>query len=128
MTQFWGVYHRYPKMQFQMPKASSFKSETKADILLQGLEETHRVLRENLLEAQDKQTKYACRKEITFKVGDRVWLTTRQFHTTRPSKNLDYKLAGPYTLSKTIDKNASKLVLLKTKHIHNVFHISLLDH
>jgi hypothetical protein len=59
-------------------------SETEGDVLLEGLEETHRVLHENLLEAQEKQTKNAVGKEITFDVGDRVWLSTRHFHPTRP--------------------------------------------
>ena len=127
MTPFWAVYHRHPEMQFKTPKASSLKSETEADVLLEGLEETHRVLRENLLEAQEKQTKYAGGKEITFEVGDRVWLSTRHFRTTRPSKKLDYKRAGPYTVSKTNNKNACKLDLPKTMRNHNVFHVSLLD-
>jgi hypothetical protein len=127
MTPFWAVYHRNPEMQFKTPKASSLKSETEADVLLEGLEETHRVLRENLLEAQEKQTKYAGGKEITFEVGDRVWLSTRHFRTTRPSKKLDYKRAGLYTVSKTINKNAYKLDLPKTMRNHNVFHVSLLD-
>ena len=106
MTPFWAVYHRHPEMQFKTPKASSLKSETEADVLLEGLEETHRVLRENLLEAQEKQTKYAGGKEITFEVGDRVWLSTRHFRTTRPSKKLDCKRAGMYMVWKTINKNA----------------------
>jgi hypothetical protein len=127
MTPFWAVYHRNPEMQFKTPKASSLKSETEADVLLEGLEETHRVLRENLLQAKEKQTKYAGGKEITFEVGDRVWLSTRHFRTTRPSKKLDYKRAGPYTVSKTINKNAYKLDLPKTMRNHNVFHVSLLD-
>jgi hypothetical protein len=127
MTPFWAVYHRHPEMQFETPKASSLKSETEADVLLEGLEATHPVLRENLLEAQEKQTKYARGKEITFQVGDRVWLSTRHFRTTRASEKLDYKVAGPYTVSKTIYKNAYKLDLPKTMRNHNVFHVSLLD-
>jgi hypothetical protein len=127
MTPFWAVYHRHPEMQFKMPKASSLKSETEADVLLEGLKETHRVLRDNLLEAQENQTKYAAGKEIAFEVGGRVWLSTRPFRTTRPSKKLDYKRAGPYTVSKSINKNAYKLDLPKTMRNHNVFHVSLLD-
>jgi len=66
MTPFWAVYHRHPKMQFKMPKATSVKSETPEDVLLRGLEETHWVLRENLLEAQEKLTNYTAGKEIMF--------------------------------------------------------------
>jgi len=81
MTPLWAVYHRHPEMQFKTPKATSLKSENQADVLLEGLEQTHWVLWGNLLEAQEKQTKYAGGKEITFEVGDRVWLWTRHFRT-----------------------------------------------
>jgi len=71
--------------------------------------------------------KYAGGNEITFKVGDRVWLSAKHFRTTRPSKKLDNKRAGPYTVSKIINQNAYKLDLTKTMRNHNVFHISQLD-
>ena len=64
---------------------------------------------------------------MTFEAGDKVWLSTRNIKTTRPSKKLDYKRAGPYTVSKVINENAYKLDLPSTMCIHNVFHISLLD-
>ena len=110
-----------------MPKATNLKSETEANAFLEGLEGTHRVLREIFLEAQAKQTKYTGGMEITFEVGDRVWLSTRHFRTNKPSKKLDYTCAGPYTVSKTINKNAYKLDWPKTMRNHNMFHMSLLD-
>jgi len=129
MTPFWALYHRNPQMQCKAPKppASHLKSEIQPDAVLEGLEETHRVLRENLLEPQKRQSKYAGGKEITFNVGDKVWLSTKHLRTTRPSKKLDYKRTGPYTVSKIINKNAYKLDLPNTMRNHNVFHISLLD-
>jgi hypothetical protein len=65
---------------------------------------------------------------VTFGVGNKVWLSTRHFRTTRPSKKLDYKLTGLYTVSKIINKNAYKLDLPKTMRNHNVFHVLQLDH
>jgi hypothetical protein len=90
-------------MQLKAPKppASHLKSEIQADAVLDRQEETHRVLRENLLEAQKRQSKYAGGKEITFKVGDKVWLSTKHL-TTRPSKKLDYMRTGPYTVRSSI--------------------------
>jgi len=64
---------------------------------------------------------------MIFKVGDKVWLSTRNIHTTSPCKKLDYKRAGPYTVIKIINRNAYKLDLPKTMRINDVFHISLLD-
>jgi hypothetical protein len=82
---------------------------------------------ESMLDAQERQTKYAGEKDITFEVGDRVWISTRYLRMTRPSKKLDYKRAGPYTVSKIINQNAYKLDLPKTKLNHNDFHISQFD-
>jgi len=128
MTPFWDVSHQHPMMQFETQIApANLKSEIQADTVLEGLEETHRILRENQLDAQERQTKYAGGKEITFEVGDRVWLSTKHFHTTRASKELDYKRKGPYMVSKIINQNAYKLGLPKTMRNHNVFHISQLD-
>jgi hypothetical protein len=90
MAPFWAVYHRHPEMQFQPPKAPAIlKSGIQGDALLIGLEETQRLLRESILDAQERQTKYAGGKEITLEVGDRVCLSTKHFCTTRPSKKLD---------------------------------------
>jgi hypothetical protein len=114
-------------MQFKAPKPSHLKSEDKADATLEGLAETHRTLRENVLEAQQRQTMYASKKDIAFDIGDKVWLSTKYFRITRPSKKLDYKRAGPYTVSKVINKNAYNLDLPTTLRNHNVFHVSQLD-
>jgi hypothetical protein len=115
-------------MQFKAPEppASHLKSEIQADAVLKGLEETHQVLRKNLLEAHKRQSKYAGGKEITFKVRDKVWLSTKHLRTTRPLKKLDYKRTGPYTVSRIINKNAYKFDLPNTIRNHNVFHTSLL--
>jgi hypothetical protein len=128
MTPFWANYHYHPVMQFKAPKEpSSLKLEIQADTFAAGLEENHQTLRRILQEAQACQTKYAGGKEVVFTVENKVWLSTRHFRTTRPSKMLDYKWTGPYTVSKVINKNAYKLDLPYTIRKHNVFHVSLLD-
>jgi hypothetical protein len=127
MTPFWANYHYNPTMQFKPPKEPSFSSQIHTDTWVEGLEETHRLLRENFEEAQARQLKYAGGKDMTFKVGENVWLSTRHFRTTRPSKKLDYKRTGPSAVSKVISKNACKLDLPNTMRNHNVFHVSLLD-
>jgi hypothetical protein len=128
MTPFWANYHYHPVMHFQPPKQpSSLNSEIQADTFAAGLEETHQTLRKNLQEAQANQTKYAGGKEVVFEVGDKVWLSTQHFRTTRPSKKLDYKRTGPYTVSKVINKNSYKLDLPYTIQKHNISHVALLD-
>jgi hypothetical protein len=128
MTPFWANYHFHPEMQLKRPKAPTIaRSEVKADVMLAGLEETHKILRQILLEAQTRHSHYAGGKEMIFKVGDKVWLSTRNIRTTRPCKKLEYKRAGPYTVSKIINQKSYKLDLPKTMRNHNVFHVSQLD-
>ena len=128
MTPFWANYHYHPVMKFKAPKQpSGLNSAIQADPFAAGLEETHQTLRKTLQEALANQTKYASGKEVVFEVGDKVWLSTWHFRTTRPSKQLDYKRTGPYTVSKVINKNAYKFNLPYRIRKHNVFHDSLLD-
>jgi len=129
MMPFWAGYHNHPPMQFKPPKApSNLGSEKLVDATVSGICETHRFLRESLLDPQVLQSKYADGKDVTFEVGNNVWLLTRHFQTTIPSKTLDYKRTGPYTVSMIINKNAFKLDLPETMQIHNVFHVLQLDH
>jgi len=79
------------------------------------------------LEAKVWELNYADGKDVTFDVRNKVWLSTRHFRTTRPSKKLAYKPTGTYTVSKIINKNAYKLDLPKTMRNHNVFYVSQLD-
>jgi hypothetical protein len=111
MTPFSANYHYHPVMQFKAPKQpSSLNSETQADTFAAALEETHQTPHQNLQEAQANQTKYTGGKEVVFEVGGKVWLSTRHFRTTRPSKKLDYTRTGPYMVSKVINTNAQELV------------------
>jgi len=129
MTPFWANSHYHPPMQFKPPKApSNLRSEILVDATVSGMEETHRLLWGSLLEAQVWQSTYAGRKDVNIKVGNKLWLSTRHFRTTRPSKKLDYMRTGPYTVSKIINKNTYKLDLPKTMRNHNVFHLLQLNH
>jgi hypothetical protein len=129
MTPFWANYHYQPPMQFKPSNApSKMRSEILPDAMVSGMEETHRLLRESLLEAQVQESKYTGGKDMTFEVGNKVSLSTRHFDTTRPSKKLDNMHTGPHTVSKIINMNAYKLDLLKTLRNHNVFQRLQLDH
>jgi hypothetical protein len=92
------------------------------------MEETQQRLRESLLDALVRQSKYAAGNGVTFEVGNKVWLLTRHFRMTRLSKKLDFKRTGPYMVSKIINKNAYTLDLPNTMRNHNIFHESLLEH
>jgi hypothetical protein len=127
MTLFWAMYHWNPEIHFKAPIESHLKSESTVDATLEGLAETQRTLRENTLEVHQQPSKHAGQKDITFDMGDKVWLSTKHFRTPMPSMKLRYKHAGPYTVSKVINRNTYKLDLPKMMWNHNVFHVSQLD-
>ena len=37
-----------------------------------------------------------------YKIGDLVWLSTKNIHTERPSKKLDHKRIDPYKVTKLV--------------------------
>jgi len=128
MTVLWENYHCHPVMQFKAPmQPSSLNSEIQTDTFAAGLVETHQTHWNNSQEAQASQTKYTSGKEVVSEVGDKVWLSTQHFWTTRPSKKLDYNRTGLYMVSNVINKIAYILDLPYTIRKHIVFHVSLLD-
>jgi len=64
---------------------------------------------------------------MSFAVGDKVWLWTRNLETSRRLKRLDFNHTGPYPVTKIVNKNAYNLDLPSTMRNHNIFHVSLLD-
>lgn len=61
------------------------------------------------------------------KRNDKVWLLTKHFQMTRPSQKLDDKCAGPYIVSKDINRIVYKLDQPKMMRNHNVFDVSQRD-
>ena len=47
-----------------------------------------------------------CQHAPIYKVGDKVWLNAQNIIITRPTKKLDHKWLGPYTVDKAISQNA----------------------
>ncbi len=130
LTPFFANYGYHPEMQFKPPselKSAKTPSERSADSFIDRLREAHTRLKQNVLEAQEKQAKWTIGKETNFRIGELVWLSARHIHTTRPSKKLDYKRLGPYRVSEVINNRAYRLDLPPAMRIHNVFHVSLLD-
>jgi hypothetical protein len=66
-------------------------------------------------------------KQMSLKVGDKVWLESRNIKTKRPTKKLDDKWFGPFPITQVISENAYKLKLTRAfAGIHPVFHVTLL--
>ena len=83
----------------------------------------------NLRTPQLRQTDYADPRWApapAYRVGDEVYLDTRNLRTTCPSKKLDHTFLGPFAITKVFNSVTYRLVLLLTMEIHPVFHTSLL--
>ena len=65
------------------------------------------------------------RREPDFTVGDMVWVTTKNWKTERPSRKLDYQMAGPYKVLKKIG-NSYKVKLPDSIKVYPVFSLDKL--
>ena len=88
--------------------------------------------KENTELAQKRQEKYANqkRREVEYKVGDRVYLDTKNLKLVGVSKRarkLTPEREGPYRITRVINRNAYELDLPPTLKIHNRINISRLQ-
>ncbi len=85
------------------------------------------IVKEQSRLSREQMTKQANRRcsDVTYEIGNSVFLSSKNVITARPSKKLDDKMIGPF---KVIDKVRSSyhLDLPNSIKFHNVFHRSLL--
>ena len=81
-----------------------------ANKMAKVLEET----RCNIIEAQGQMKTQAdkhCIEAPSYKVGDKVWLSTTNLHLTHTSKKLSERWVGPYVITKLVGNNTVELKL-----------------
>ncbi len=78
--------------------------------------------RKNLEKAQLAMRRQANkhRQEPDFGPSDKVWITTKNWKTDRPSHKLDYQMAGPYEVLEKVG-HAYRVKLPKSIRVHPVF-------
>ena len=91
------------------------------------MKKIHEEAQAALIKARDEMKRYADRIQgdaPEYKVGQKVWLETRDLDIKRPSKKLAEKRIGPYEITDIISPNAIKLKLPKSIRIHPVVNVS----
>ena len=63
---------------------------------------------------------------IPYRVGEKVWLDTRNLNTSHPSVKLAPQRYGPFTVTHAISHTSFHLKLPLQWKVHPVFHASLL--
>ena len=67
------------------------------------------------------------RREYTFRVGDKVLLSSKDINIKDLTPKLRLKYLGPWTITKVISSHAYQLDLPLSLQIHPVFHVSKLE-
>ena len=126
-TPFYVNYGQHPKFEYLTPREELIPS---IDERLKTMELVRRELQTILGKALEDQERYANehRAEVPpFKVGDFVWLNSKNLSSGRPSKKLDFKRVGPFPVKRRINDVSMELTLPPWLGIHPVFHVSLLE-
>jgi hypothetical protein len=114
----------------QPAQAPPIPEEADAQATAQSLKDIHDHLQAEILRAQHRYQESADRRRSpapAFKEGDKVWLNAKNIVTRRPSRKLDHRRLGPFTISKVISHWVFRLELPASIRIHPVQHVSLLD-
>jgi hypothetical protein len=101
-----------------------------ADQVQTTIHQIHEHLRVEMRRSQEIMEEGANRKRLPapqIQEGDKVWLDARHIRTTKPSRKLDWKWLGPYTIKRKVSPYDYQLELLRGLRIHPVHHVSLLD-
>jgi hypothetical protein len=129
ISPFYANYGYDPRMGFEPRRNVKVQS---VEDFVQRMQNVQKEVEAALHKARDDMKRYAdhaCTHTHTpkYQVGDKVWLSTKDLHTTRPSRKLMERQVGPYPISKIILPNAVELKLLPSFKIDVQINISLIN-
>jgi hypothetical protein len=115
----------HPHMGFKPDEAPSHMETVNEfrDRMALTLEEAKSVL----AKAKNDMAQYYNRRRTpapVYKIGDMVYLDSRDIRTTQPSQKLAHRYLGPYKVEKCVGTHAYRLKLLAAmSRLHPVFHV-----
>jgi hypothetical protein len=128
MSPFQLLYGYKPRMSFDWkPLAKPINARQKlnyeeAHAMATRMHQAWEQARTTMKEQQDKKRRDVDphRREVDFKAKDKVWISTKNWKTQRPSHKLDHQMAGPYEIIRQVG-NSYEVDLPKSMRIHPVF-------
>ena len=136
LSPFFANYGQHPKMGFEpVNEVSNAVGGRRAldmytaDDFARHMEQVSTCVQDEMRYAQavyEEQANRHRQPAPQYKVGDLVYLSSRNIRALRPSKKLDWKQLGPYPIMEKVSSHAYHLQLPATMRIHNVFHVNLL--
>ena len=119
---------QHPNLPIHAAVEQELSSNPTANDFMSQISNSLTQAKENLKEAQERQTKYANqnRREVKLKVGDQVLLSTANIRNQDRAPKLAPRFIGPFKVVRVISDVAYELKLPVTMKIHPVFHISKL--
>lgn len=130
MSPFQANYGLNPRMNFGLLRHGVTTNEDQANTLARDMSQVFDFLGAEMFRGQRIQEESANTHRVPaprYVTGDKVWLSTRNLLTKRPSKKLDWKQIGPYAISRVVSPYAYELNLPASMKVHPVFHVSLLS-
>ena len=122
-----------PRMSFDLVDLSTNSTREKianstTRSIANHMEKVWDFMQEEMIKSQAKQmvaANYYCKKPLVYKIGDKIFLLTKNIRTEKPSKKLDDKNIGPFKIKKLVG-SSYQLELPHTMKIHDIFHLNLL--
>lgn len=134
LTPFFANKGFHPRMSFSPPDtleptatARARTQQAKANNIANRMMEVLDFMRDPAAKSRERMANQANRKrsDVTYEVGDLVFLSSKNIKTERPSKELDDKMLGPFKVLSKVG-SAYRLELPQSMRIHDTFHPSLL--
>jgi hypothetical protein len=123
---FFANYGYNPRMGIEPQRVG--KSEPALEFA-ERMKKIHEEAQSSLYKAREDMRRYADfhrGQAPEYKVGDKVWLSTKNLNIDRPTRKLAERQIGPYEITKIISSNAVKLKLPASFKIHDVINVSRL--